>query len=79
MGTVAEEWLKQGKAEGIAEGEARGKAAMLTRMLERRFGDLPPWARERIHQADDARLDAWADALFDARTLAEVFDADGRP
>ena len=79
MGTVAEEWMKQGeargRAEGIAEGEARGKAVMLTRMLERRFGELPPWARERIHQADDTWLDAWADALFDARTLEDVFTA----
>jgi hypothetical protein len=75
MGTVAEEWMKRGEARGRAE----GKAAMLTHMLERRFGELPAWARERLHQADDTRLDAWADALFDARTLAEVFGADGRP
>ncbi len=83
MGTVAEEWMKQGeargRAEGIAEGEARGKAVMLTRMLERRFGELPPWARERIHQADDTRLDAWADALFDAQTIEEVLVARQQP
>jgi predicted transposase/invertase (TIGR01784 family) len=71
MGTVAEEWLRQGEARG----EARGKAAMLTRLLERRFGELPSWARERVQQADDPQLDAWADALFDAQALNDVFGA----
>jgi len=69
MGTPAEEW--------IAEGRAEGKAAMLTRMLERRFGTLPPWARERIEAAGDAQLDAWADALLDAASLADAL-APGR-
>ena len=80
MGTVAEEWMKQGEARGRAEGEAKGraegKAAMLTRMLERRFGELPGWAHERIHLADDTQLDLWADTLFDARALGEVFTSD---
>jgi len=75
MGTVADEWLKQGEARGRAE----GKAAMLTRMLERRFGELPAWACARIQQADDARLDVWADALIDARALSDVFGAEDRP
>ncbi len=64
MGTPAQEWI------------AEGKAAMLTRMLERRFGTLPPWARERIEAADDAQLDAWADALFDATSLEDALGAD---
>jgi hypothetical protein len=48
---------------------------MLTRMLERRFGELPSWARERVQQADDPQLDAWADALLDANALDDVFAA----
>jgi hypothetical protein len=72
MGTVAEEWMKRGEARGRAE----GKAAMLAHMLERRFGELPAWAHERLHQADDARLDAWADALLDAQALEEVLTAE---
>jgi hypothetical protein len=46
---------------------------MLTRLLERRFGELPAWAQAHIRKADDGQLDAWADALFDARSLDEVF------
>jgi len=64
MGTPAQEWI------------AQGKAAMLTRMLERRFGTLPPWARARIETADGAQLDARADALFDTTSLEDVLGAD---
>ena len=56
--------------EGRMESEA-----VLARKLSRRFGPLPEWARERLHRADAAQREAWADAVLDAASLAEVVGA----
>ncbi len=41
---------------GRQEGEQKGEVKMLTRQLQRRFGTLPPWASQKIAEAD---LSAW--------------------
>ncbi|MDR2452489.1 MAG: DUF4351 domain-containing protein [Candidatus Accumulibacter sp.] len=47
----------------------------LARQLSRRYGPLPEWARERLRRADAAQREAWADAVLDAASLAEVVGA----
>jgi hypothetical protein len=42
------------------------------RQLELRFGELPPWARERIEAADQGHLDRLAERLMTASTLEEA-------
>ena len=73
MGTVAEVWLEQGRAEGLVEGRAEGKAAALTQLLERRFGSLPQEVASRIVEADLDELDAWLDRVLNAASLDAVF------
>ena len=77
MGTIAEAWLEQGRAEGLVEGKAEGlaegKAATLTRLLEQRFGSLPREVAPRIAAADLDELDTWLDRVLDAVTLDDVF------
>ena len=83
MGTVAEAWIEQGRAEGIEkgrhEGRSEGRAAalegLLLRQLELRFGALPEAVRERVHGASAAELEAWAEAVLTARSLDEVLAA----
>jgi predicted transposase/invertase (TIGR01784 family) len=83
MMTIAEQlerigWEKgrmRGWEEGEVAGEAAGEAAVLARQLTRRFGPLPTWARERLHRADAAQRQAWADAVLEAASLAEVVGA----
>ena len=71
MSTVAEAWVREGKAQGRAE----GKAETLLRLLQRRFGPVPERARSRVAVGSAAEIDAWLDALLDAQSLTEVFDA----
>jgi predicted transposase YdaD len=63
----------QGRAEGEAQGRAEGEAALLSRLLERKFGPLPDSARGRIAAADAETLLSWGERLLDARTLDEVW------
>ena len=52
-----------------------GRAEMLLRLMSRRFGPIPDTYRQRVTDGRLEELDAWADALFDAKTLDEVLAA----
>ena len=91
MGTVAQAWIEQGRAEGRAEGietgiergrsegreegRAEGRAGIVLRLLELRFGDVPDAVRERVLGAPAAELEAWAEAVLIAASLDEVLAA----
>ena len=83
MGTVAEAWIEQGRAEGIEQGLAQrmekglaeGRAELLLRQLELRFGDVPEAARERVLGASVAELEAWAETVLIAASLDEALAA----
>lgn len=64
--------LKQLVERGVREGRLEGEARMVTRLLERKFGELPPGVRERIHASTTDELDAIADRILDARTVDDA-------
>ena len=70
--TWKQQWLQEGKQKGEQEGRRKGEAAMLLRQLERRFGALPDWARDRIAAADTAALEEWGLRVLDAGSLDDV-------
>src|ERR1019366_1745647 len=71
-----QQWLQEGEQKGRQEGEQRGRqegeVAILLRQLERRFGALPDWARDRIAAADTAALEDWGLRVLDAASLDDV-------
>jgi hypothetical protein len=42
-------------------------------LIQKRFGDLPEWAEEKITQATIEQLEIWGDNILEANTLDEVF------
>ena len=50
-----------------------GEATILTRLLTKKFGDLPKSYLQRIQTADAKKLLEWSDQIFVARTIEEVF------
>ena len=83
MGTVAEAWIEQGRAEGIEkglvdgreEGRAEGQTKIVLRLLELRFGVLPDAVRARVNGASAPQLEAWAEAVLIAASLEEALVA----
>ena len=73
VGVLVESVIGRVRSEGRSEGRAEGRASILNRLLERRFGRLPPGVRERVRCASVQELDAWADTVLDAPTLEAVF------
>jgi hypothetical protein len=75
-----QEGLQEGMQEGLREGEQRGEqrgrrlgeAALLLRLLERRFGALPDWARDRVLVADTVMIEEWGLRVLDAASLEAV-------
>lgn len=63
-------WAREYRKEGIQIGEAR----VLSRLLSRRFGNLPPWAEQRLAAASASELASWSDTVLDAGSLEEVFN-----
>jgi hypothetical protein len=81
MGWLTQPYFDKGKAEGRAEGRvqgrtegrAEGEAKVLVRLIEKRFGGVPPQLRERILAADLAALEEWVERVLDAPDLQSVF------
>jgi len=73
LATRAEQWKQQWLLEGKELGEKRGEANLLLRQLERRFGALPDWARDRVLAADTEVMEVWGLRVLDAASLEEVF------
>jgi hypothetical protein len=62
----------EGEARGRAEGEVRGELKVLRAQLNKRFGELPAWAQERLERASAEQLDTWGLKLLDAASLDEA-------
>ena len=75
--------IAEGRAEGVAEGEARGRAeglligrAMLVRLLEMRFGPLPPELEARLASlVAPASLAGLTESALDAPNLSGFVEA----
>lgn len=65
----AERAMQQGREEGKEEGER----ILLRRQLLHRFGELPAHYEKLLDQASAEQLLAWSVRLFDAKTLADIF------
>jgi len=73
---VRERALRDEKSELKAarqEGRQQGRAAVLARLLQLKFGPLAEATQQRLAQAGEAQLDAWAERILSAHSLAEVF------
>jgi hypothetical protein len=71
-----EKGLEEGLQKGREEGWKGGETALFIRMLESKFGPLPPWATDKIAQADAESIECWAANLLKAETLEAVFETE---
>ena len=75
----AEKWTQQWMAEGVVKGRRLGMADSLKHLVQRRLGDLPEWAADRIDRADVDTLEQWFDRVLDADVLEDVFQDSAAP
>jgi predicted transposase YdaD len=63
----------EGHHEGRLEGKLEGKCGLLQKILTRRFGPLPDWAKHRLASASSEQLDQWAERVLAAKSLQDVW------
>ena len=73
MDLITQPLILEALAEGEAKGKAEGRADLLLRLFRQRFGAIPEGVEVKVRSAPLPDLNAWADALFDARKLDDVF------
>jgi predicted transposase YdaD len=74
---AAQEWMRQGKAEGWMEGLAEGQARSILAALETRFGPVSPEVEARVlRAAPPHQLDALLRRALTATSLDAVFAED---
>ncbi|MBF0136211.1 MAG: DUF4351 domain-containing protein [Magnetococcus sp. DMHC-1] len=69
---------RAGLQAGHQDGERDGEAKVLTRQLQRRFGNLPAWVQEKIAAAEPSSLENWSLRFVDAQSLDEVFSENNK-
>ncbi len=67
-----ERGLEQGRQEGLEQGLQEGQLALVSRMLQRRFGPLPSKMGARLKKLACNQLGSLAEALLDFRSKADL-------
>jgi len=68
--TAGEQLIERGRQEGVV----KGQRLIVLKLLRKRFGALPSEAEARVQAAGADQLDAWAERVLTAATLAEVLE-----
>ena len=67
-----EQGIEKGREQGRQEGRQAGQAELLLRLMNRKFGALPPKHRQRIAKADQETLLRWSEQVLFAETPDEA-------
>ena len=63
---------REGRQEGREEGRAEGERAVVLRQMQRRFGAIPDWAKQKIDAMSLADLQDAELRLLDAPDLEDL-------
>jgi predicted transposase YdaD len=66
------QWEKDFMEKGRQQGQLESLRRLLTRLLEKRFGELPVQICTRLREASLDELESWTECLLDAASLEEV-------
>ena len=67
-----QEGRQEGLQKGLQKGELSGRAALLEKLLRLKFNNVDDAVIQRLHSANEAELDLWAERVLFANTLEEV-------
>jgi hypothetical protein len=68
-----EQGIEQGIQQGLRKGLQKGETKILRIMLEKRFGRLPVWVKERLKKCTVQEAEDLALRVLDARNLEDLF------
>ncbi len=60
----------------MKDAEQRGLLRVINRQLNRRFGEIPDWAKEKLFEASNDQLEQWSENILFADSLEAFFQSD---
>jgi flagellar biosynthesis/type III secretory pathway protein FliH len=66
-------WEQQGLEQGLQKGRLEGETSLLERQFIKRFGALTEETRARLRASSSEQRQLWAERIFDALNLEDVF------
>jgi hypothetical protein len=72
VATAKGEGWDEGWQDGMQQGMQQEAAKTLLKILNKRFGSVPPSIRERIGSATSSQLEVWIEASLDAGSIQQV-------
>lgn len=70
---IIKKWERDFERAGMQKWMQEGQASLLGRQLSVRFGPLPEWVVKHLEQATPEQINHWAEAIFEAQSLEELF------
>jgi predicted transposase YdaD len=68
-----EKGLEQGLEQGLEKGREQGERLVIFRLITKRFGAIPSWAKQRLESLTAPELEKVELRLLDAKSLDELF------
>jgi hypothetical protein len=72
LGPIIIKAEQKGRQEGLQEGLHAGELTVLRRQIEKRFGALPNWAREKLTAMPASELEDLSVRVLDAQSVEEL-------
>ncbi|MCI5120374.1 MAG: DUF4351 domain-containing protein [Candidatus Electrothrix sp. AUS4] len=73
MQSFLKKYFNQGLEQGVRQGVVQGELLLLSRLLKKRFGELPEWAEQMLKEASGRMLEVWSERILTAAALEDVF------
>jgi predicted transposase YdaD len=67
-----EEGRQEGRQEGLQKGLREGELAVLRRLIEKRFGAIPPWVEERLAGRPTVELEDLSVRVLDVQSVEDL-------
>ena len=69
LGRERKRGIALGRAEGLAEGLSEGERRVVLRLIGKRFGSVPEWAKQRVEALSAADLEQVELRILDSPSL----------
>ena len=70
--TVAEQIKQEGRQEGLQAGRQEGITFLIQKLINKRFGNVPPRLKQKLLQSDLDILDKFGESIFDFKDLKDA-------
>lgn len=69
---IVTSWMEQGLQQGRQQGRQEGELVVVTRLLQRKLGNIEPTISEQIAKLETNKLEELAEAILDFNSISDL-------